>query len=188
MDQNVRLDGRQSNELRNTTIKKINEQVIFSQGLTSVRVFTEKSDKFEVKILDCDDIDRKVFEMKLKLERLFTPLINQTEVAVNLYVIQDNGSLFSTLVNAITICFCYSGIHLNDFVVGITLNQNLDLCLIEEKKEDYLNLVYSVKNDKILYLESVGKIYSEFLVERIETGIKATKVLHNDLVNKILIN
>lgn len=111
-------------------------------------------------------------------EVLLLPESSYVEIAV--VVKQDDGSVFSTVVNCISLGLCYSGIPMKDVVVGATVGfvSNtffVDICGAEESyKYPYMTIALMMHRRKIAYLRMAGKIEYEGFNDMFRHGYDAS--------------
>lgn len=159
---------RQGNTIVNTTISENREKPQLSINLN----FTETSRNEPIN-------ERRIYEMKQKIYAIFSDLIDlDFAIEINIDVLGDDGSVFSVIVNSISLACAYSGIHLKDMCVSVTLNENADLTQYEEGHGAAVCIVYSPNKDKILYLESFGKLQRLEFGKILANGIALCKEQH----------
>lgn len=180
----VRIDGRYSEELRSIRIdhdliKNINF-ITYSQGLSKVKTsLFQSKDKGQINVnLNFSALarneflnDRKIYEMKSKLETIFNDIISSDfQIELNIDVLEDNGSLFSVIVNSITTCLCFCGVSIKDMVLSLTCNDLTDL-ISNEEKGYYCTVVFSTNLNKILYLQLLGKFQRSNVKDSLNNAI-----------------
>lgn len=189
----LRVDGRLPNEPRRIKMSSSiigNQGIVdYSQGDTQIRISTcQSKDKNQMAInLAFSDFarnepmnERKIFEMKTKLTAIFCPmLLSDNQIDINVEVKQDDGSLFSVIVNGITLCLCYTGVTLKDMVLSVSMNDMLDLCTDEENKGYQCSMAYSVNYEKIIYFDCNGRSQRRALTACIIAGVDYLKELHS---------
>lgn len=200
----LRCDGRLPEEMRRVDIGHgiVGNRgfVVLGQGNTRVRTSVVPArDKSQLDVsISFSDVSRNepvneriVYEMKARILEIFGPLIfpdNQVEVSVE--VKQDDGSLFSVIVNSISLCFCYCGVSLKDMCLSVTLGDCVDLCSEEESKGFRVCLVLSSSRQKILFLESFGKCQRRVLESALSRGFECCKAIHSTMreyLNKVAV-
>lgn len=188
----LRPDGRFPNELRKINIScGIIDNIGFiclEQGNTQVSAsLSQSKDKnpFNINLsfsqnARTDPInERKLYEMKYRLTNIFAPIISADyQVDIDLVVKQDDGSLFSVLVNSITLCLCYSGIPLIDMCISISLNESFDLSDLETKKRYQMTVVYLVKSQQLAFLEVNGRCQKNMFETALQNGIDCCKTIN----------
>lgn len=189
----LRVDGRFSNELRDVNIQfeciENRGYVVLSQGCTTIRTYVSKNkEKKQLSInLVFSQIcrneslgERKVYEMKHELVSIFETLIpNENQIEVNVEILQDNGSLFSAIVNSISLAFCYNGISTTEMCVSLTLNEFVDLCHSEENKNFSICIVLIPVKNEILFFESFGRLQKGELLKCLEMSKVHCEIIHN---------
>lgn len=190
----LRIDGRIPNQIRRMQPKVLfldRTYIELNQGNTSVRASVIQGKErgvidINMSFLNCSRneslSDKKIYEMKTKISDIFLPMVlhdNQVDMVVEVH--QDDGSLFTTIVNSLSLACCMSGIILKDMVLGITLNELLDLTAEEEKMPHQTKLVYSVNEKKILYLEANGKAHIKKMEEIFLNGYNGIEQIYYEL-------
>lgn len=96
-------------------------------------------------------------------ELLLEEIYDKTSISINVIVIQNNGSIQSTIINTISLAILDAGIMVKDLVISMSagyLQQFqktpvLDLNFIEEKKsQGVLVIGYLPQMKKVIYVES----------------------------------
>lgn len=195
----LRCDGRLPQEMRRMEMGQeyIENRpfVSFSQGNTRVRTsILANKDKGQFCVnINFSELsrnepmnDRKVYEIKSKLTAIFQPIVlTDSQVEVNVEVMEDDGSLFSVLVNSISLCLCFCGVVLKDMCCAITLNDKADLCSEEENKGYACTVVLSANLGTIYFLESVGRFQRKDLENAILSAFGHVRIIH-DTMRKFL--
>lgn len=180
----LRPDGRFPDELREMKFEfgcvENKGFVLFSQGSTLVRTTISKTESKKQLNINLnfsqtsrnDPLgERKQYEMKQKLISIFGALIpNENQIEANVEILQDNGSLFSVIVNSISLAFCYCGINTTEMCVSLTLNNCVDLCYVEENRSFGAISVVDPAKDEILYFESFGPLQKGELLKCLEAS------------------
>lgn len=160
---------RQGNTVVNTTIIQNREKQQFSLELNFLQMSRNNAIN-----------DRKTYEMKQKLLDIFSDLTGQdSQVEVIVDVVCDDGSVFSAIVNSISLACAHCGIPLSDMCLSITLNRNVDLCYHEEGKEFSICIVFLPNKEKIVYIESIGRLQKSEFEEGIVSAIEYCRTLHS---------
>ncbi|KAI5170503.1 exosome complex component RRP41 [Pancytospora epiphaga] len=189
MEQHIRIDGRFPKELRRIQIehKVINGSgiITLAQGLTKVKIALCKlKPKGQLNIaLSFNDTsrsdqisDRQLYVFQSKLTEIFTTVIAcQHQVNIDASIIQDDGSVLSVLINAISLCLCYHGIPMIDMCISVTLNDMYDLCSKEQNKSFVATVVYLVNSDRLIYFKSAGRCQKGPLKQALLDGIASCK-------------
>ncbi|KAM0681708.1 Exosome non-catalytic core component [Glugoides intestinalis] len=190
----LRYDGRLANEMRNTnfTFKRIDSKGIVSwrQGNTIVNTtISQRKDKAQLSVnikfqetsRNEQMSDKRIYEMEQKIFSIFSGVLGaDQQLEVNVNVIGEDGSLFSAILNSISLSFASFGIAIEDMCVSVTLNENIDLCAEEEKNSFSTCLVFCPNKQEILYLESFGKVQKLAFKNTVINGIDACKQLHTE--------
>lgn len=183
-----RVDGRTSTEQRNIKIQfgfdETGGSVDLSQGLTAIKVVsTHDTSKYKCKlqfsILSSNSIpDRQLHQMKHRIEQLFNKVIvGDIFCTIKIIIIENNGSLFSTIVNGISLWLCYNGIGIIDMITSISFNINIDLCSKEENDDFMAILVFACHAGKPLYYEGHGLFPKSTFYKQFEYAIQACTTL-----------
>lgn len=189
----LRTDGRFSNELRKLTIEQHTIEnktyVTFSQGLTKVRTsISQNKEKGQVGVLvNFSELsrneplnDRRVYEMKTKIASIFNDAVSSDfQIDINIDILQDNGSLFSVIINSITLCLCYCGISINDMILSLTCNNYTDLIYEEEKNS--CCVVMSANFNKILYFHLSGKCQKSDIQVALKNAISGIEKINYEI-------
>lgn len=190
----LRYDGRLANEMRNTNFifKRIDSKgtVFWRQGNTIVNTtISQRKDKAQLCVnikfqeLSRNDAisDKRIYEMEQKVLSIFSEILGpDQQLEINVDVLGEDGSVFSAILNSISLSFTSFGIATEDMCVSVTLNENVDLCAHEEKKSFYICLVFCPSKEEILYLESFGKVQKVNFQNTVMNGINACKQLHKE--------
>lgn len=190
---NIRPDGRFPTEMRKMIFKFGNDNnegyVILSQGATTVKASIGKSKdrkplgislNFSQTSRNEPINERRVFELKQKLANMFSLLTpNEKQIEIKVDIFQDNGSLFSVIVNSITLALCFCGINMVDMCVSLTLNECVDLCYLEENKMSSISIVSIPYKNEILHFESFGKIQKSEILKCLEMSKEYCNLLYN---------
>lgn len=186
--QQYRVDGRTSTEQRNIKIQfgfdETGGSVDLSQGLTSIRVVSVNDNskykcKLQFSVLSSNSIpDRQLYQMKHRIEQLFNEIIvGDIFCTIKIIIMENNGSLFSTIVNGISLWLCYNGINIIDMVTSVSFNTNIDLCSKEENDDFIGVLVFSYHVGKPLYYEGYGLFPKSIFYKQFEYAIQACTTL-----------
>ncbi|KAJ3434476.1 exosome complex component rrp46 [Anaeramoeba flamelloides] len=197
-----RIDNRNPNQMRPlSSILGENENsdgsVIYSQGKTKVLVgvhgpkevntFKEQYDKATVSVVvkteQRDDLRKeKTLEKDLKgiLEyMIFTERSPRSEIIITAHILNDDGSLFSTLVNACVLALCDAGIEIRSLVYSITFLITENKILIDPIENEIakisnhsrISLVLSKENeDSIVFSKCIGLTSLEIYDKCLEIG------------------
>ncbi|KAL6121937.1 component of the 3 5 exoribonuclease for 3 processing of 5.8S rRNA [Nucleospora cyclopteri] len=196
-----RIDGRTNEEFRNISIEtgrnNFDGFITLFQGETVVRA-TQKipNDKTKFKVVinfletacSAEMNERKQYDLKFGLEQVFNQIVtDKLPVYIEITVLQNNGSLFSSLINVCTLCMCYCGIEMSDFAVSLTFNEGIDLCLAEENKTYDFCIVYLFNQGTVIYQECVGQVQRKTLLESQQKAIyfckKLALIFQKNLIN-----
>lgn len=192
----LRYDGRLPEELRNTQFKfnRIDNKgtVTWRQGNTlvntSINSSKEKQTIVKVKFQESSRReplnDRRIYEIEQKTISIFNLVLKgEQQLEINVDVLSDDGSLFSAIINSITLACAHCGVPISDLCISTTANDCIDLCSQEEKTSFSLCLVFCPNKEKILYLDSIGKAQKEQMENAINNAIKGCLELHEIFKN-----
>lgn len=160
---------RQGNTVVNTTIAQSREKQQFSLELNFLEMSRNKSIS-----------ERKIYGMRQKLLDIFSDLAGQdSQVEVVVDVVCDDGSVFSAIVNSISLACAHCGIPLSDICLSVTLGRNIDPCHHEEGKDFSICIVFLPSKEKIVYMETTGRLQLSESKEDICSAIEYCKILHS---------
>lgn len=196
-----RIDGRKALETRTAAARQcvVDNKLLFEldHGATKVSASIDGPKerhrqkhivRIDISFLDTTQQEyqrnsEKIRELERNVTNVFKEVLLLPEssyVDVVVAVKQDDGSVFSTIVNCISLGLCYSGIPMKDVVVGATVGfvSNtffVDICGAEESyKYPYMTIVLMVHRRKLAYLRMVGKIEYEGFNEMFRHGYDAS--------------
>lgn len=196
-----RIDGRKALETRTMAARQsiIDNKLLFEldHGATKVAASIdgprERHRQRHVVSVDISFLDaaqqehqgnsEKVRELERNVTDVFKEVLLLPEssyVDIAVVVKQDDGSVFSTVVNCISLGLCYSGIPMKDVVVGATVGfaSNtffVDTCGAEESyKCPRMTMALMMHRRKIAYLHMAGKIEYEGFNDMFRHGYDAS--------------
>lgn len=169
-----REDGRKKDELRQLKINYSNSYTYLKQGNTHVRAKTDgpkEGNKFNVSIVFSKSSrqeqinEKRIFELETEIYNIFNHIIlTDNSVDIEIEVIQEDGSLISTIVNCVTLNLCHTSVPLIDFPCSITYSEVQDLSIYEEQGRNFVvNIVWLMNRQKIIYFRSIGKVTQDIL-------------------------
>lgn len=132
-------------------------------------------------------------------ERLLAGSVySKTEICVNIIIFQNDGSIKSTVFNAVNLALLDAGINLTDFVSSVTLGfwkKNIFLVDLTSQEHDICEgemvLVCIPKKKEIAFLQMKnGKMVGEKLQRMLSIAMEASSRLHEtmrDQANEILV-
>lgn len=189
----LRPDGRFPTEMRRMLVQFGSNDnkgyVLLSQGATTIKTTISKIKEKKQLNVNLNFLqacrneplnERKVYEIKQKLNSIFALLLpNENQIDINVDILQDNGSLFSTIVNSISLALCYCGINMIGMCVSLTFNNCVDLCHAEENQSFSICVVTIPYKNEILYFESFGKIQKGELSKCLESSKDYCNYIYN---------
>lgn len=193
-EKELRVDGRKTHNFRNVEVlfghDNVNGYVDYKQGLTHVKVtLVQPDDKSIFKCsftnLQKESIsERQIYQFKYKLEQIYTEIYSSTAcINLSITVVESGGSLFSTLVNAISLCLSYNGVNICDFPVSITYNENLDLCTEEQNDDLVSTIVHLVNTDRTVFFETCGQFQKNDFTQFTSIAVTACNYLYTILTS-----
>lgn len=197
--QQLRNDGRFPEELRTVhcSFKKIENRgvVRWRQGNSIVSTSISQNREKKQLTINLNFLDssrnepmneRRIYEMRQQIQGVFSAIISpETQIEVNVDIICDYGSIFSVIINSISVACMYSGISMSDVCISATVNSNADLNYHEENKPFSLCLVLSPNTERILHLQAFGRIQRYEFEDALKMGVNTCKMYH-DRLRKIM--
>lgn len=189
----LRCDGRFPNEAREIDFefKKLDNKGVFQwrQGNTVVNTTIAQNKEKQQFSLDLNFLEmsrnnpfneRKIYEMRQKLLDIFLDLTGEdSQVEITVDVVCDDGSVFSAITNSISLACAYCGIPLSDICLSVTLNRNIDLSYHEEGKDFSICIVFLPNKEKLVYIESSGRLQMSEFKEGIRSAVEYCRILHS---------
>lgn len=197
-----REDGRTNEQFRRLEIEhgKINNNgyIMYRQGNSCVRVICNgpregSKIQFHVKFAKTARqepiAEKRIYDYEDVLQKIFSEIIlAESQLDIDVDVIQEDGSLVSAMVNCIYMCLCYASVPLLDSICSVTLSEKLiDLSGSEEgSREAVLVLVYMINKKQYLYVRSVGRISKDKLEKVFARGSEACEELFTHMKKYLL--
>lgn len=196
-----RVDGRKALEKRTMIARQsiVDNKLLFEldHGATKVAALLdgpkERHRQKHMVSVDVSFLDTSQQEHQKNSEKIRELEKNVTDVFKNVLLLpessyvdivvvvkQDDGSVFSTIVNCISLGLCYSGTPMKDVVVSATVGfvSNtffVDICGAEESyKCPYMTVALMMHRRKLAYLYMVGKIEYEGFNDMFRHGYDAS--------------
>ncbi|EQB60299.1 exosome complex exonuclease rrp41 [Vairimorpha apis BRL 01] len=187
-----REDGRKKDEIKQIIIKNLNSYTYLKQGNTHVRVKSDgpkEGNKLNISMVFSKSSrqeqinEKRIFELETEIYNIFNNIIlTDNNIDIEIEVIQEDGSLISTIVNCVTLNLCYIGVPLIDFPCSITYSRFQDLTLCEEQGRNFfINVVWLMNREKIVYFKSLGRVTQEVLQKINEEGFLGCKKIYQQL-------
>jgi len=124
--------------------------------------------------------EKRVYEMRQRLLAVFAGLLPaEAQIEINVDIICDDGSLFSVIVNSISMACMYSGISMRDVCASVTVNRNVDLNYREEERTFSICIVFSPNLNSILHLEALGRMQQYEFEDGLRMGVEMCKRQHS---------
>lgn len=165
-----REDGRFKNEIRRFIIKSEFPYTSLRQGNSHVQVKIDgpkEGSKLYFYITGTTNDTKRYYELFSIFDNILL-LDSQLDIYVN--ILEEDGSLLSTIVNCIVLSICHSNIPLKDFPCSITYSEKgVDLSASEEGS-GRVTVVYLMNSKKLVYYKAEGKITLEKLQNIDEIG------------------
>ncbi|ELQ75042.1 Exosomal 3'-5' exoribonuclease complex, subunit Rrp41 [Trachipleistophora hominis] len=201
----LRVDGRLPCEIRRVDICYLNEpSIVYTQGLTKIRVSIAgpkpKSTKFNLNITvsinrsartEINEWGRLADDHKHRLHNLFKTILilkPASSVDIDILVLEDNGSLYSAMVNSVSVCCAYAGIQMLDLVlscsIGIYTQADLfDLCGAEEDcKLPSFTICYGTNRKTLFGTSLVGSIAMDRIPNLLNSAVNCIELLRDRVV------
>lgn len=204
----IRIDGRLPNETRNIKIEYMNgPTILYSQGLTEIRTAVvgpkPKTTRSHINIclsvgkmtsIEIKNRNKMADDMKYKIMDIFQNIIivkPASCVDFDIVVLQDNGSLFSAIVNSMSICCAYAGIQIIDLVlsctVGVFSHANLfDMCISEEDyKLPSFTICYGINRKTLFGTYLVGPVNTAKIPQVVEDAVNCIHTIEQHIVTSL---
>lgn len=201
----LRIDGRLPSEIRFVDICYMSgPSIVYTQGLTKIRVSvagpkpknTKLSFNMALSInksarIEVNEWNRLAEDLRHKIYDLFRSILiprPTSSVDIDILVLEDNGSLFSAIVNSVSICCAYVGIQMLDLVlscsVGIYTEVNLfDLCAAEEDcKLPNFVICYGINRKTLFGTFLVGGINVSRMPNLLNSAINCLELVKDRIV------
>ncbi|KAK6090443.1 hypothetical protein P3W45_000540 [Vairimorpha bombi] len=177
-----REDGRKISEIRRININHSYPYTTLIQGNTHIKVNIDgpkEGNKLNINVSYSKTSrqeqasEKRTYEYENELYSIFDQIIltdRQIDIAVE--IVQEDGSILSSMVNCIALSLCHSNVPLCDYPCGITYsNLGVDLSGSEEGgRHCVIIVVYLMNTGKIIYYKSIGKITMEKIQSINEMG------------------
>lgn len=213
----LRVDGRRCDEIRNIklklgTVTGISGSSEVEMGMTKVQVciigpsekpasFMDKSFlvvKYNVSALASYELksvstkSKQNDEIRTLIKRTFEPIIikenfEKSILEICVFVLQQDGGVLSTVLNAVTLALVDASIPLYDYICSCTTgliqdNPIADLSLIEESsKIPSLFLAIMPRKDSIVTIDVYSPIDAEKLNKMIDTAFECCKTIKTQI-------
>ncbi|KAH8831860.1 ribosomal protein S5 domain 2-type protein [Flagelloscypha sp. PMI_526] len=135
--------------------------------------------------------DKQLLDQANLLSSTFTPIIQthlfpRCSIDVIVHVLQSDGSLLSTCINAITLALISAGIPMTDFICATTIGVHgqqtlLDLTTIEENELPSLVVATTPQNGKIVLLNLESRVSCDVMRECLKLGRETGEVLWDEM-------
>ena len=198
---NFRFDGRKPLEFRSINYKLDDTAVYFNQGLTKLKVsvsgytnFNKQDLSISVNNINSSLSKSKIDNVVQQLKSTFLSVIRfqtKSTLSVNIDVLNLDGSILSTAINALSLSLCLNGVELLDIVtctnIGV-FNNNLliDLNNYEELDCPSITLASLSNYDSISLINLDSKLHSSFLSDIISLSTSTNQLLRDNLSSILL--
>jgi len=139
--------------------------------------------------------DKRTLEFAANIKSTFEPVIQthlypRTEISINIQVLQSDGSLLQTAINATNLALIDAGIPLSDYVCAITCALHdatplLDLTSLEESDLPCITVAFLPKSGRV----TLATLETQVAVERFDEMMRLTgdaaKVIHVEMVRAV---
>lgn len=146
----------------------------------------------EVAQANLTELVRRILEFAQNIKSTFEPVIQtqlfpRSEININVQVLQSDGSLLQTAVNATTLALIDAGVALTDYVCAITCALHdtvplLDVTAIEESDLPNMTVAVLPKSGKI----TLATLETQLAVDRFQEMLKLTgdaaNAIHKEMV------
>lgn len=200
---NFRFDGRRPFEFRSIDYKLEDNNVYFNQGLTKLKVnisgynnFNKQELNIFVNNINSNLSKSKVDSLIQQLKSTFLSVIKfqlKSSININIDILNLDGSLLSTAINALSLALSLNGIELLDIVTSTNIgvfNNNLliDLNNFEEIDCPSITLASLSNFDTLSLVNLDSKLHSSFLTDIISLSTSTNQLLRDNLCSILLSN
>lgn len=192
LKQNLRLDGRSFLELREIKIKKVSLNSVMVEvcgTILSVKIqgpFDKPRSRIKLNIqLEGTQKNDEFAKALTNIFEKFIILPENSSLDIFISIKQEDGSLFVTMINSLSIALCCSGINMRELVFGITVglygNNFIIDVLGSEERAGYINYIFA--EEKCIYLKSQNKITEISLIKMIDLAEEHKKSVYENYAN-----
>lgn len=193
-----REDGRKISEIRKIKIKYSYPYTTLIQGNTHIKVNIDgpkEGNKLNINVSYSKTSrleqanDKRIYEHENELYNIYNQIIlTERQVDIFVEIVQEDGSILSSMVNCIALSLCHSNVPISDYPCGISYsNLGIDLSNMEEGGRNcVINVVYMINSGRIIYYKSIGKITLEKLQHINEMGKEGAYRIYNIFKENLL--
>ncbi|KAF8579986.1 ribosomal protein S5 domain 2-like protein [Ramaria rubella] len=135
--------------------------------------------------------DKRILEFAAAIKATFEPVIQthlypRSQIDIFVQVLDQDGGLLQTSINATTLALINAGVPMSDYVCAITCGvfstqPLLDLTLLEESDIPHLTLAVMPKTNNVTLVTMETRLHVDRFEELIRLALSATKVLHTEM-------
>ena len=118
--------------------------------------------------------------MESIVEQTFSSIImleqyNKSDININVQILESDGSVICSIINAVTMALLHSGIMMNDICVACTVGSvnkqiSLDLNQAESNNSGTVPIAIAARTKDIIYLQLDNKLNMDQLSACLELG------------------
>ncbi|KAN0059802.1 Exosome non-catalytic core component [Thecaphora frezii] len=142
-----------------------------------------------------DDDDRRLVEFAASIKATFepiiqTPLYPRSQIDIFIHVLQQDGGILPTSINASTLALIDAGISLSDFVVSLSCGLHstsplLDLNQAEESDLPHLTVAVLPRSSKVTLASLETRLHVTRFQDVFQLAVKACSVLHKEMEDAV---
>jgi len=135
--------------------------------------------------------DKRIMELAAAIKNTFDPVVQKhlyprSELDIYVQVLQQDGGVLQTCINATTAALITAGIPLVDFVCGVTVGVHttdvlLDLTNLEENDVPHLTIATMPRSGKVTLVSMETRLNVERFGEMMALGRDAGKVVGEEM-------
>lgn len=135
--------------------------------------------------------NRRVLEFGAAIKATFEPVIQsqlypRSQIDIFVHVLQQDGGLLSTAINATTLALITAGISLLDYVCAVssgvhTTQPLLDLTTLEENDIPHLTVAVMPRTGKVTLVTLETRLHADRFEEIFKLACEAGKVVHKEM-------
>ncbi|KAG8990193.1 Exosome non-catalytic core component [Tulasnella sp. 427] len=139
--------------------------------------------------------DKRVLEFTSAIKQTFEPIIQtqlypRSQIDIFVQVLQQDGGLLQTSINACTLALIDAGIALSDYVCAITCALHdtvplLDITTLEESDLPNITAAVLPRSGKITLLTTETRIHVDRFEEMFTLAEDAGKVVHEEMLRAV---
>jgi len=135
--------------------------------------------------------DKRILEFASTIKSTFDPVVQtnlypRSQIDIYVHVLQQDGGLLQTCINATTLALANAGIPLLDFVCAVTGGVHsatplLDLTTLEENDIPHLTIAMMPRTGKITLLTMETRLHVDRFEEIFKLATSAGYVIHKEM-------